>query len=59
MNLASTKEQMEMAWWVEILLLAPATYYFGPFESVEEAVLAQPGYIEDLVNEGARNCCPD
>jgi hypothetical protein len=40
---------------VEILIARPCcTYYFGPFESVEEAVLAQPGYIEDLVNEGAQ-----
>jgi len=47
MNLASTKEQMEMAWWVEIHCWPCCTYYFGPFESVEEAVLAQPGYIEE------------
>jgi len=49
------KEPIEMDWWVEILTIKPCcTYYFGPFESAQEAVLAQDGYIEDLVNEGAQ-----
>jgi hypothetical protein len=57
MNLAETieNEPIEMAWWVEILTTIPScTYYFGPFESMQEAALAQNGYVEDLVNEGAQ-----
>ncbi|WP_017318141.1 DUF1816 domain-containing protein [Mastigocladopsis repens] len=56
MNSAGTieKEQIEMDWWVEILSHKPCCiYYFGPFDSAKEAALAQDGYIEDLVNEGA------
>ncbi len=49
------QEHLEFAWWVEILTARPyCTYYFGPFESAKEAVLAQDGYIEDLVNEEAQ-----
>lgn len=56
MNLVKTveKEQIGVAWWVEIFTSNPyCTYYFGPFESRKEAILEQPGYIEDLVDEGA------
>lgn len=49
------KEQIEMGWWVEILTTTPCcTYYFGAFESAQEAVLSQGSYIEDLVTEGAQ-----
>lgn len=42
-------------WWVKIVTEAPrCTYYFGPFTSAVEAQLIQTGYIEDLVQEGAR-----
>jgi hypothetical protein len=42
------------AWWVEILTDRPhCLYYFGPFESAEEAQENQAGYIEDLQDEGA------
>ncbi len=57
MNLAQTieKEPMEMHWWIEIFSTQPCcTYYFGPFESDQQAFLDQDGYIEDLVNEGAQ-----
>lgn len=41
-------------WWVEVTTADPAyTYYFGPFDTVEEAQAAQAGYIEDLAQEGA------
>ncbi|WOD38593.1 DUF1816 domain-containing protein [Nodosilinea sp. E11] len=44
------------AWWVEIKTNQPAcTYYFGPFDSEAEAVMAKGGYIEDLEQEGAQN----
>ena len=57
MNSSETleKEQIKIAWWVEIITTKPCcTYYFGSFKSVKEAVFAQDGYIEDLVNEGAQ-----
>jgi hypothetical protein len=44
------------AWWVEIKTAQPAcTYYFGPFDSEAEALVAKGGYIEDLEQEGAQN----
>jgi predicted HicB family RNase H-like nuclease len=52
-NLLQTLGQ---AWWVEIITDAPrCTYYFGPFLTEAEAIEYQPGYIEDLQQEGAQN----
>jgi hypothetical protein len=43
-------------WWVEVTTSQPAClYYFGPFASLKEAVEMRPGYIDDLVAEGAEN----
>lgn len=43
-----------MNWWVKIITARPlCIYYFGPFESKNNAVLAQPSYIKDLAKEGA------
>lgn len=43
------------AFWVEVKTETPAcTYYFGPFPNAQEAESARPGYIEDLVEEGAQ-----
>lgn len=54
MNMVEMIEQLGMHWWVEILTARPCcTYYFGPFGSVCEAILAKPGYLEDLLQEGA------
>lgn len=45
-----------LAWWVEIKTEAPrCTYYFGPFQSAEEAEAEKSGYVEDLQGEGAQN----
>lgn len=42
-------------WWVKITTAEPhCIYYFGPFDSETEAIQAQPGYIEDLQQEGAQ-----
>ncbi|MEC4816458.1 MAG: DUF1816 domain-containing protein [Scytonema sp. PMC 1069.18] len=42
-------------WWVEIITTTPrCIYYFGPFDTREEAVVAYPGYIEDLDEEGSQ-----
>ena len=42
-------------WWVKITTAEPhCIYYFGPFDSETEALQAQPGYIEDLQQEGAQ-----
>ncbi len=44
----------QMPWWVEISTAKPSClYYFGPFDTVEEAEFHKPGYVEDLENEGA------
>lgn len=41
-------------WWIETNTVIPSvTYYFGPFNSYQEARLHQSGYIEDLVKEKA------
>ncbi len=42
-------------WWVEIQTKNPqCIYYFGPFESTEEARASQDGYLEDLRLEQAQ-----
>jgi hypothetical protein len=46
--------QYRLPWWVEIKTTMPAcTYYFGPFNSIQEAHSSQYGYIEDLMEEKA------
>lgn len=48
------KEQLEFAWWGEIVTIQPrCTYYFGSFSSIQEAEEFLPGYIEDLKQEGS------
>ena len=43
-------------WWVKITTAEPnCVYYFGPFNSEEEAIQHQPGFIEDLQQENARD----
>lgn len=40
-------------WWVEIITSRPqCIYYFGPFASAYEAEAMQPGYVDDLLEEG-------
>lgn len=47
---------IQPSWWVEINTLVPlCTYYFGPFDSQEEAKDSRSGYVDDLYQEGARN----
>ncbi|MGD1941617.1 MAG: DUF1816 domain-containing protein [Leptolyngbyaceae cyanobacterium] len=42
-------------WWVKVHTKTPqCVYFFGPFDSAREAKIHQHGYIEDLVDEGAR-----
>jgi len=41
-------------WWVKITTSEPnCVYYFGPFDNEFEATQAQPGFVEDLQQEGA------
>ena len=47
----SLLELLGLAWWVEIET-DDCKYYFGPFSSQSEALETQPGYIEDLKQEG-------
>lgn len=43
------------AFWVKIVTGDPqCTYYFGPFFSYQQAIAAQPGYLDDLQEEGAQ-----
>ena len=50
----SVLERVGLAWWVRIRTTRPACeYYFGPFATREEAAVAQPGYLEDLLGEQA------
>ncbi|MEB3228622.1 MAG: DUF1816 domain-containing protein [Synechocystis sp.] len=44
----------EMAWWLRIHTMIPCvTYYFGPFDSREEAKQSYPAYVADLKQEKA------
>lgn len=46
----------EKAWWIEVKTGEPVcTYYFGPFDTEQEAKFAQAGYVEDLEQEGAQH----
>ena len=52
----SVLERVGLAWWVKIRTTRPACeYYFGPFATRQEAVMAQPGYLEDLLGAGLTN----
>jgi Domain of unknown function (DUF1816) len=43
-------------WWVEIFSAKPAgLYYFGHFDSQEDAQKSLDGFVQDLVDEGANN----
>jgi hypothetical protein len=51
----SILESLGLTWWVEIVTESPkCVYYFGPFTTAKEARAAQPGYVEDLEQEGAK-----
>jgi Domain of unknown function (DUF1816) len=51
----NTLEFLGLAWWIEIVTETPScTYYFGPYLSVTEAKAAQPGFVVDLQQEGAK-----
>ncbi len=42
-------------WWVKVDTQVPiCTYYFGPFDSVQEAESYHGDYIQDLREEGAQ-----
>ncbi|MGD1901051.1 MAG: DUF1816 domain-containing protein [Geitlerinemataceae cyanobacterium] len=48
------KQALGRAWWVKISTKSPAcVYFFGPFVSEAEALAAEPGYVDDLKEEGA------
>ena len=43
-------------WWVEVETESPKrTYYFGPYDSKDEASNNTNGYITDLEKNGAKN----
>ena len=44
----------EFGWWVEIFTAhPPCLYYFGTFETAQEAEQSQAGFVQDLFHEGA------
>jgi len=50
----SKSTDKDMDWWVKIVTETPhCIYFFGPFESANEARHNQSGYVEDLEQEGA------
>ena len=49
------KSKLESTWWIKITTTEPkCLYYFGSFDSKNEAVDALPGYVEDLETEQAK-----
>ncbi|MEA5509721.1 DUF1816 domain-containing protein [Crocosphaera sp. UHCC 0190] len=49
-------QTIQIPWWIIIHTNVPlCTYYFGPFDNLEEANNAQLGYIEDLNQEKAQD----
>jgi hypothetical protein len=53
--ISSYRPRPAQPWWVKVMTEMPhCTYYFGPFESNDEAELRRSGYIEDLEEEGAK-----
>lgn len=60
-------QRLNTPWWAEITTTMPrCVYYFGPFQTHEEAKADYPGYVDDLDSEGAqgivviiKRCKPD
>ncbi|MEO0014286.1 MAG: hypothetical protein RLZZ535_2675 [Cyanobacteriota bacterium] len=51
----ANKIKLKIPWWVKITTAKPkCVYYFGPFDSQNEAVESQSGYLEDLKTEKAQ-----
>lgn len=51
----ANKIKLKIPWWVKITTAKPkCVYYFGPFDSQNEAVESQSGYVEDLKTEKAQ-----
>ena len=47
-------KQLKMPWWIKIHTIIPCvTYFFGPFDSLEEAEQNHWDYMEDLIAEKA------
>lgn len=51
----SLRQPSSLQWWLKVATESPiCTYYFGPFDSVQEAELSQSDYLRDLTEEGAK-----
>jgi hypothetical protein len=49
------KSEAQLKWWVEVKTHYPVcTYYFGPFDSQQEAKAHHADYLNDLYAEGAQ-----
>lgn len=41
-------------WWIKVMTAYPScTYYFGPFDTAQEAYYHQAEYLQDIQEEGA------
>ena len=64
---SSVSDQSKLSWWVEISTSVPRrTYYFGPFDSQQEARLSRAGYVKKLYQQETgdivalvKHCQPD
>jgi len=53
-TLGSEFSPPSLPWWMEVTTENPrCLYYFGPFDSSQEASAHQSGFLEDLQGEGA------
>ncbi|CAN1211968.1 hypothetical protein TUMEXPCC7403_17310 [Tumidithrix helvetica PCC 7403] len=51
----TSNPKTELGWWIEIFSAQPpCLYFFGAFDSAEEAEALQDGFVQDLVHEGAQ-----
>ncbi len=49
-----SEKKQEYGWWIAILVEKPMyIYYFGAFNSYQDAEYSKKDYIEDLKEEGA------
>lgn len=47
--------KLGLAYWLEIITDHPwCIYYFGPFDTVQDAESSQHGYLQDLLEESAQ-----
>jgi hypothetical protein len=52
---SKSNPKTELGWWIEIFSAQPpCLYYFGAFDSAQEAEVLQDGFVQDLIEDGAQ-----